>query len=90
LKKQTKNKPARRPRPPVGQRLGNPLKIYRPHRLAQLLAIDPATLWRWWAKSGILPPPIEFTPGVHGWTEEEVSAFLQSRPRMQSEAASDA
>jgi predicted DNA-binding transcriptional regulator AlpA len=92
VSKQTKKKPARRPRPPAGQRLGQPLKIYRPHALAALLSVDPATLWRWWAKLGILPPPREFSETIHGWTEEEVATFLESRPRMrmQSEVSSDA
>lgn len=75
--KQTKSKPSRRPRPPLGQRL-NPIRIVRPHRLAELLGVNPSTIWRW-QQTGVLPPPIRVSDGVHGWLEAEISELLESR-----------
>jgi hypothetical protein len=55
------------------------LQVYRPDRLAVLLDINPSTLWRWWARHHILPPPTRFGPFVRGWTYEQVKALLESR-----------
>jgi predicted DNA-binding transcriptional regulator AlpA len=86
--KQTKkSRPARR-RPPLGQRLGNhPLTVYRPGRVAEIFGVNESTIWRWWAKLKILPPPREFSPGIHGWSGQELSDFQERAPRLESEAS---
>jgi len=54
----------------------NPLKLYRPHRLAELFGVDPTTIWRW-RQNGVLPEPVEIG-GIHGWTEVQVAKLLQA------------
>jgi predicted DNA-binding transcriptional regulator AlpA len=56
----------------------HPLRFYRPGRLAELLDVDDATIWRW-RKSGILPPPSEISPGIRGWTEEQIRELIEQR-----------
>jgi predicted DNA-binding transcriptional regulator AlpA len=56
----------------------NSLRLIRPGRLAALLDVDPATIWRW-AQSGVLPPPVEFSPGVRGWTQQQIEELLEQR-----------
>jgi predicted DNA-binding transcriptional regulator AlpA len=75
---------ARRPLPPLPF---NPLAIFRTSRVAQIFDCDASTIWRWWAKLKILPPPTEFSPGVSGWTGQQISEFQESRPLRVSESA---
>lgn len=79
----------RRAWPPViaADKVIHPLAIYRPGRVAEIFDIDEATVWRWWAKLKILPPPIEFSPGIHGWTHTQISKLIAKRPPLTSEAA---
>lgn len=55
-----------------------PLRFYRPKRLAALLGVHLTTVWRW-RKLGILPPPIELSPGVRGWTERQIGEVIDAR-----------
>jgi predicted DNA-binding transcriptional regulator AlpA len=51
------------------------LMLFRTQRLAALLDVNPATIWRW-RRSGVLPPPVAIG-SIHGWTSEQVAALLQ-------------
>ncbi len=53
----------------------DPLRLFRPSRLAALLDVDEGTIWRW-KRDGILPPPIEIA-GVTGWTLMQVQELLK-------------
>ena len=53
-------------------------KIIRPARLANLLGLSRATLWRM-EKRGELPPKIALSPGVTGWRESDISEWLEAR-----------
>jgi predicted DNA-binding transcriptional regulator AlpA len=48
--------------------------LYRPHRLARLLDVDPSTIWRW-RQQGVLPEPVVIG-GVRGWTEAQLQHLL--------------
>ena len=100
--KSKQSKPARRHRPranrakaaPPPPRLAlglltqrlNPLKIIRPLRLAELLSVDPSTIWRW-RRDGILPPPTQISDTVCGWPETKIAELIRSRRLPQAEAA---
>jgi predicted DNA-binding transcriptional regulator AlpA len=58
----------------VKLRPSHPLNLFRPHRLAQLLSVDPATVWRW-RKDGTLPEPVVIG-GIKGWTEDQLRHLL--------------
>jgi predicted DNA-binding transcriptional regulator AlpA len=60
----------------------HPFRIYRVGRLAKLLDVDPATIWKWYSRERILPPPIELG-GVRGWTEAQLKDVFD---RLQQEA----
>jgi predicted DNA-binding transcriptional regulator AlpA len=53
----------------------NPLRLYRPSRLAALLDTDETTIWRW-ARDGVLPPPVQVA-GIKGWTHEMIRKLLE-------------
>jgi predicted DNA-binding transcriptional regulator AlpA len=53
----------------------NPVRLYRPTRLAKLFDIDLSTLWRW-EKLGLLPRPVQIGPGFKAWTEPDLKAWL--------------
>ncbi|MGF1620179.1 MAG: helix-turn-helix transcriptional regulator [Rhodomicrobiaceae bacterium] len=53
----------------------HPLRLYRITRLAALLDVHITTIWRW-VQEGILPQPIEISPGVRGWPEPVLVAWL--------------
>ena len=55
----------------------HPLRLIRPSRLAELLDVNPSTIWRW-RKAGILPPPSR-VGGVEGWTEPVIQELLDQR-----------
>lgn len=57
----------------------NSITIIRPKRLAELLAIGDATLWRW-VNRGIWPEPIRID-GVTGWTLETIKYEIGRRKR---------
>jgi predicted DNA-binding transcriptional regulator AlpA len=53
----------------------NPLRLYRTHRLAELLDVNPSTIWKW-TKRGILPQPVRIGT-VHGWTESQLETLFR-------------
>jgi predicted DNA-binding transcriptional regulator AlpA len=55
----------------------NPLRLYRTHRLAELLDVNPSTIWKW-RRRGILPEPVHIG-GVHAWTEAQLQAVFDKR-----------
>jgi predicted DNA-binding transcriptional regulator AlpA len=57
----------------------NKFRFYRIGRLAELLDVDPSTIWRWYVREHILPPPIELSPGVRGWTEDQLEELFRQR-----------
>lgn len=61
----------------VSQQTPHPLRFYRPGRLAELLDVDPSTVWRWWRHQAVLPPPIQIG-GIRGWREDQVAHLLQA------------
>lgn len=54
----------------------HPLRLYRPSRVAALLDVDLATVWRW-RRDGVLPPPVEIA-GIKGWTSQQLSKLLRT------------
>jgi len=44
--------------------------------LSQLLNKSKITIWRWWAKEKILPPPIQFKGRTIGWKQEVIEEWL--------------
>ncbi len=46
--------------------------------LAKLLNKSKITIWRWWAKEGILPPPIQRKGRTLGWKQEVIEKWLDS------------
>jgi predicted DNA-binding transcriptional regulator AlpA len=63
-------------RPRIRQR-GNALRLYRTHRLAELLDVNPSTIWKW-RKTGVLPEPVHIG-SVHGWTESQLEELFAKR-----------
>jgi predicted DNA-binding transcriptional regulator AlpA len=55
----------------------NRLRLVRTTRLAELLDVHPATIWRW-KKSGVLPPTVRIG-GIEAWREEDLYDVLTSR-----------
>lgn len=53
----------------------HPLRLYRPTRLAALLDVNEATIWRW-RKQGRLPKPVTVA-GVTGWTHDQIASLLK-------------
>ncbi len=55
-------------------------RIYRPGKVARVLDVSRATVYRWEA-SGRLPPRVILGPGVSGWLEQDIAAFIEAAPR---------
>jgi predicted DNA-binding transcriptional regulator AlpA len=55
----------------------NRLRLVRTTRLAELLDVHPATIWRW-KKAGVLPPTVRIG-GIEAWREEDLFDVLTSR-----------
>ncbi|MCS3744316.1 AlpA family transcriptional regulator [Rhizobium sp. BK661] len=53
-------------------------QIIRPARLAKILDCSERTVWRE-VKMGRIPPPIQITPGVVGWSDTTVEQILEDR-----------
>lgn len=54
--------------------------IVRPTQAARLLGISRPTLYRW-ERAGRLAPRVILGPGVSGWREEDLAAFVAAAPR---------
>ena len=61
------------------------LRVLRTAKVAELLGVNRATLWRWHT-SGHFPSPLVLGQGatrpVHGWREKDVNEWLATRPRL--------
>ena len=55
-------------------------RIIRPEELVDRLGISRTTLWRL-QKRGEFPPPLQLSPNAVGWSEAEITEWLESRPR---------
>ena len=58
---------------------GSSLVVIRPARLCALLAISRTTLWRR-VRAGDFPAPRRLGPNIVAWLEDDVRAWLESRP----------
>lgn len=47
--------------------------------MAQLLNRHPKTIWRMWAKDGVLPKPLMINGRTLGWKESTYSAWLAEK-----------
>jgi predicted DNA-binding transcriptional regulator AlpA len=54
--------------------------IIRPAKAARMLGISRTTLYRW-EKEGRLAPRVILGPGVSGWKEADLAAFIDAAPR---------
>lgn len=59
--------------------IGSGLAVLRQGRLCRLLSISRTTLWRR-VRAGDFPAPRRLGPNVVGWLEDDVRAWLESRP----------
>lgn len=50
----------------------------RDRRIAEILDVSRATVWRW-ARAGIIPAPIQISPGVTVWDLDAVERAIASR-----------
>ncbi len=57
----------------------NPLRLYRPGTVAELLSVDQSTLWRW-RRDGLIEEPIK-VGGIIGWTHEQLQRMLKGEAR---------
>src|SRR4051812_39612136 len=55
-----------------------PKPMMRPSKVAMLLGVHRATVWRW-AQEGNFPKPVKLGRGVAAWYEEDVIAFQRRR-----------
>jgi predicted DNA-binding transcriptional regulator AlpA len=46
--------------------------FFRYEDLVQRYGVERVTIWRWWAKQGVLPPPVHFGPNSVGWSCETI------------------
>ncbi|MNY00311.1 Prophage CP4-57 regulatory protein (AlpA) [compost metagenome] len=56
------------------------MKILRKKDMLALTGVSATTLWRW-ERAGLLPKRVRLGPGAIGWIEEEIYAWLTTRPR---------
>jgi len=49
-----------------------------PKALAERLAVNRSTLWRW-VRDGKMPPPTEFSPRCVRWREDEIERWEAER-----------
>ena len=55
------------------QRGALPLRFLSSLEGCRSIRVDPVTVWRWYAKDGVLPPPRK-VGGIRGWWEDEIYA----------------
>lgn len=55
------------------------LSIIRPSQLAEILSVNPVTIWRM-EKRGELPPRKKISNRCVGWLESDIREWLESRP----------
>jgi len=55
------------------------LSIIRPSELAEILSVNPVTIWRM-EKRGDLPPRKKISNRCVGWLESDIKEWLESRP----------
>ena len=53
-------------------------KYFSDSQLATRYGVSRATIWRW-AKRGILPPPVQISPGCSRWNGEQLDARDEKR-----------
>lgn len=57
----------------------NQLSIIRPGQLAEILSVNPVTVWRM-EKRGELPPRKKISNRCVGWLESDIREWLENRP----------
>lgn len=57
----------------------NKLSIIRPSQLAEILSVNPVTIWRM-EKRGELPPRKKISNRCVGWLESDIREWLENRP----------
>lgn len=55
-------------------------KVLRTHQVLELTGLKKSTVYRF-VKDGEFPQPIQLGPKLLGWFEDEVTAWLEARPR---------
>jgi prophage regulatory protein len=56
------------------------VRILRVKEVAELVGVSTTTLWRW-QRDGLMPKRRQIGPNVTGWTEQEITEWLEDRPR---------
>lgn len=67
---------------PLSTQVANPLsrsRVLRTNEVADRVGVSRTTLWRW-ERKGLLPPKRQVGPNVVGWLEEDIEAFIRTRP----------
>lgn len=57
----------------------NQISIIRVRQLAEILSVNPVTIWRM-EKRGELPPRKKISNRCVGWLESDIREWLESRP----------
>ena len=57
-----------------------PRKVLRTHQVLELANLTKGTLYRF-VRENNFPQPIQLGPKLLGWFEDEVTAWLEARPR---------
>lgn len=70
-------------------KMENSMKIIRPGELAEMMNVNPVTIWRM-QKRGELPPRRKFTNRCVGWLESEIREWMENRPYADPEAEPEA
>lgn len=57
------------------------MKVIHYGEMKRLIGVSRTTLWRW-ERKGLFPARIKLGPNSVAWAEDEVAAWLASRPRL--------